>query len=348
MSLPDIVLNFYNSVIIIDERANQHWIVTTGAPEKTKSAWLKRAEATLASIRNVIHQAPSSFQTKPLPHRFVASLQSNLTKGRYIEAVLKMKAAILNGDIFQANLSQQFRARLLEGISPLDLYFKLMSVNPAPFSAFITIPNYGAIISASPERFIKLTHRRVETCPIKGTRRRVQDEALDQQLADELQNSEKDRAENTMIVDLMRNDLSKVCEPHSVHVEALCALKSFETVHHLVSHITGRLKADRNALDLLKATFPPGSITGAPKIRAMEIITELEQQARGPYCGSIGYLSFTGDMDLSVVIRTYFTHHDEVFFNAGGAIVLDSSPEDEYAESMLKAQALIEALGILS
>lgn len=333
IQLPDIYLNFYNHVIAIDHTSNQSWVIATG----------DNAQRDIDAIQNTcrLGLAPTvaavskSCWAKAQP-------TSNFTHEAYLNAVNRTKEYILNGDIFQANLSQQFSSVLPDNANPLDLYFNLMHVNPAPFSAFIKIPGHGYIISASPERFIKLTNQSVETCPIKGTRKRASDPEEDQRLATELLTCEKDRAENVMIVDLMRNDMSRVCQ--TVIVEELCALKRFKTVHHLVSKVTGQLKNHLNALDLLKATFPPGSVTGAPKIRAMEIISELEQQTRGPYCGSLGYISFTGDMDTSVIIRTYFMNENRLFFSAGGAIVLDSEPELEYQESLTKAHALIKAL----
>ena len=335
IQLPDIYLNFYHHVIAIDHASGQGWVIATGDD----------ALQTIAEIQNICGQELDA--TKPVTNDLCAAKAhpaSNFSQDAYINAVNITKEYILNGDIFEANLSQQFNTQLSENANPLALYFNLMNINPAPFSAFITIPDHGYIISASPERFIKLTDHWVETRPIKGTRKRSLNVQEDQRLAAELLASEKDHAENVMIVDLMRNDISKVCLPHSVTVNELCALKSFKTVHHLVSTITGKLKNNLNAIDLVKATFPPGSVTGAPKIRAMEIISELEKQTRGPYCGCLGYLSFTGDMDTSVIIRTYFIKDQTLFFSAGGAIVLDSDPNDEYQESLTKAHALIKAL----
>ena len=343
INLPDIYLNAYSCVISIDHATNQCWVVATGFPEKSEPARVKKAQKDIRDIKCRLGLGPTKAShndrcsAKPQP-------TSNFTQDSYINAVNITKKYILNGDIFQANISQQFNAKLPPNYNPLDLYFNLMSINPAPFSAFITLPGQGYILSASPERFVKLTDQLVETCPIKGTRKRSSDPVTDQRLAAELSACEKDHAENVMIVDLMRNDISKVCQ--HVNVEELCALKSFETVHHLVSKVTGVLKNNQTAIDLMKATFPPGSVTGAPKIRAMEIISELEKLARGPYCGCLGYLSFTGDMDMSVIIRTYFIHQNNLFFSAGGAIVLDSDPAGEYQESLIKAFALIKALTI--
>ncbi|MGH6929326.1 MAG: anthranilate synthase component I family protein, partial [Dongiaceae bacterium] len=222
-------------------------------------------------------------------------------------------------------------------------YCRLRDLNPAPFAAFLRFDDVE-IVSASPERFLSMRGNRVETCPIKGTRPRGRTVEEDRALADELLASEKDRAENVMIVDLLRNDPSRVCRDRSIDVPRLCELESFATVHHLVSTIVGELRPDLTAVDLLAACFPGGSITGAPKIRAMEIIAELEPTRRGPYCGSIGYIGFDGGMDTSIVIRTYAIRNGCVTFQAGGGIVADSTPAGEYAETLAKARALIAAL----
>jgi para-aminobenzoate synthetase component 1 len=223
------------------------------------------------------------------------------------------------------------------------LYQRLRRRNPAPFAAYLDTGDVQ-IVSASPERFLELKGRQVETRPIKGTRPRGSTTEEDARLGDELLASEKDRAENVMIVDLLRNDLSRVCRDHSVLTPEICALESFATVHHLVSTVTGELRPGLDAVDLLRATFPGGSITGAPKIRAMEIIAELEPTRRGPYCGAIGWVGCDGRMDTSITIRTYAIKERQVAFQAGGGIVADSDPAAEYEETLDKARALIEAL----
>lgn len=345
IQLPDIYLNFYSNVISVDHITNQCWVIATGFPEKSECIRMEHARENIFEIKKIIaeYKHPVDTICKENTQKNIP-ISSNFTPEAYVTAVNVTKEYILNGDIFEANISQQFNATLADNSSALDLYFNLMKINPAPFSAFIKIHDNGCIISASPERFIKLSNQLIETCPIKGTRKRSADIYEDKRLADELLSSEKDHAENVMIVDLMRNDISRVCKPNTVNADELCVLKSFETVHHLVSKVTGELKKDLSAMDIMKATFPPGSVTGAPKIRSMEIISEMEMQARGPYCGSLGYISFTGDMDTSVIIRTYFINKNKLFFSAGGAIVLDSDPEEEYQESLTKAQALIKAL----
>jgi para-aminobenzoate synthetase component 1 len=321
IQLPDIFLNFYSKMIAIDNLCRKGWIIATGFPEKKDSLRKEIAAQEMALIKQQIE-----FGEESTPRTHVQPVfSSNFTSKTYQQAVIDMKNAILNGDLFEANLSQQFQAEL-------------------PHGALFRISENQALVSASPERFIKLEGQTLETFPIKGTRPRMADPVLDQQMADELLAAEKDRAENVMIVDLMRNDLSKVAEPGSVHVDELCTLKRFETVHHLVSKVSAKIKKQHSAVQVIKAAFPPGSVTGAPKIRAMEWISELEKLTRGPYCGCLGYFSFTGDMDMAVTIRTYYVNDNNIFFSAGGAVVLDSDPIEEYRETLVKTKGFIEEL----
>jgi len=269
-------------------------------------------------------------------------LRSSFTHRGYLDAVTRVREYIVAGDIFQANVSQRLEAPLAE--HPWSLYRRLRRLNPAPFAAYV---DFGDVVvaSASPERFLGLHDgRTVEARPIKGTRPRGEGPEHDAALGKALLESAKDRAENLMIVDLLRNDLSRVCRPGTVHVPELFALERYPTVHHLVSTVVGELAESADAADLLAATFPGGSITGAPKIRAMEIIAELEPSRRGVYCGSVGYWSVTGALDTSIVIRTYLVRGDRVYFSVGGGIVADSDPEEEYQETLTKGRALIEAL----
>lgn len=271
--------------------------------------------------------------------------QASHTQDQYEDAVQRVINYIYAGDIFQANLSQRFEAALPQGFDSWAHYLTLREVNAAPFAAFM---NFGKVqlSSASPERFLYVKSRQVETRPIKGTQKRDDDDAVDQFYRNQLENSEKDRAENAMIVDLLRNDLSKVCEDHSIEVPQLCKLESFAKVHHLVSTVKGTLRADKTPIELLEACFPGGSITGAPKIRAMEIIEELETKRRGPYCGSMGYISYDGTMDTNITIRTLVYDGETVSFNVGGGIVADSKPFDEYDETMLKAEAIFRSFEV--
>jgi para-aminobenzoate synthetase component 1 len=268
-------------------------------------------------------------------------LKSNFTPEEYIKAVNRVRGYIAAGDVFQVNLSQRFEADLK--IPPYELYKRLRAVNPAPFASYLNFPGV-VIVSTSPERFLKVQGDLVETRPIKGTRPRGRDPVEDERLAHELTHSIKDRAENMMIVDLERNDLGRVCHYGTVKVTELATLETFPTVFHLTSTVVGRLRRGKSNIDLLKATFPGGSITGAPKVRAMEIIDEMEPTKRSVYTGSIGYLGFNEDMDINIVIRTFLIKEGKAYFQVGGGIIYDSDPEAEYMETLDKARALIRAL----
>ena len=342
MAYPDLGVGFYDTVIAFDHHTARAWIMASGYPETRPAERRERAAARLEFFAERLARAPTRL-ARPDGPASTPKFQSNFSRPDYEAAVQRVIDYIYAGDIFQANMSQRFSAPLPDGWSPFDLYCRLRRLNPAPFAAYL---NFGDTIlaSSSPERFLKVRDGRVETRPIKGTRPRGATAAEDDSLALELLNSEKDRAENVMIVDLLRNDISRVCRDASVQVPELCVLETYATVYHLVSTVVGELADGKTALDLLKASFPGGSITGAPKIRAMEIIAELEPSQRGPYCGSIGYLGFNGAMDSSIVIRTYAIKDRTVTFQAGGGIVADSVPAEEYQETMDKAKALIAAL----
>jgi para-aminobenzoate synthetase component 1 len=269
-------------------------------------------------------------------------LRSSFTRDAYLAAVERVREYIFAGDIFQANLSQRFEAPFHQ--PAWGFYRCLRKRNAAPFAAYLDFPE-AQIVSASPERFLRVDAAgHVETRPIKGTRPRGVGPEHDAALGQALAESAKDRAENLMIVDLMRNDLSRVCAPGTVRVSELFSLEHYATVHHLVSTVVGELGPGADAIDLLRASFPGGSITGAPKLRAMEVIAELEPSRRGVYCGSIGYWSVTGELDTSIAIRTALVQGDRIYFSAGGGIVADSDPEQEYRETLDKARAMIDAL----
>ncbi|HEU4828986.1 MAG TPA: aminodeoxychorismate synthase component I [Gemmatimonadales bacterium] len=341
LDVPDVWLGLYDWVIAWDHGSDQAWVVSTGLPERGAAA-ARRAEMRARDVIARLEGVPPAPHDRPGPAREISTPPvSNFSRAGYLSAVARVREYILAGDVFQVNIAQRFEAPLT--VSPLALYRRLRSRNPAPYAAFIDGGSFQ-IASASPERFLRLDGDLVDTRPIKGTRPRDPDPARDAALARELAASAKDRAENVMIVDLLRNDLSRVCRPGSVEVPSLLSLETLPTVHHLVSTVTGRLEAGRDAFDLLRAAFPGGSITGAPKVRAMEIITELEPVRRSAYCGSIGYISRTGDMDTSIVIRTYVAAGGKVYFSAGGGVVADSDPAAEYDESLHKARALVEAL----
>ncbi len=335
MGLPDMAVGFYDVVLAFDLITRRAWLM---AQDDMDARTSERAQI----LRQCIAQA------QPLPELVNAAALSwtvNFTRPKYEQAVKRVIEYILDGDIFQANIAMRFNVALPENFKRFDYYRRLRSINPAPFAAFFELGEF-AIASSSPERFMRLAGNRIEARPIKGTRPRGINPAEDAALAKALCESEKDRAENIMIVDLLRNDLSRVCEDGSVDVPALCALESFASVHHLVSSVTGTLRPGLGAVDVLRAAFPGGSITGAPKIRAMQIISEIEPHARGPYCGAIGYIGFDGAMDMNIAIRTVVLEKQRAVFHAGGGIVADSIPACEYAECYDKARALLTALGV--
>jgi para-aminobenzoate synthetase component 1 len=324
MNFPDMMIGFYDEVMAFDHELERAWCFSTSLRARQREA------------------IQGSFQTQTgLLRAGALAMTSNFTQNQYISAVTRVKEHILAGDIFEANISQRFHAEF--NGDPFELYSVLRQKNPAPFSAYLS---FGDVVlaSASPERFLQLKNHHVETRPIKGTCARGKTSEEDEAFAKKLLQSEKDRAENIMIVDLLRNDLSKVCEPHSVKVPKLCGLETYANVHHLVSVVTGTMKKNFHAVDLLKATFPGGSITGAPKIRAMEIIADIEPTKRGPYCGCIGYIGFDGSMDTSITIRTFAIHKNDLTFQAGGAVTMDSDPLQEYEETLTKVSGLKAAL----
>lgn len=271
------------------------------------------------------------------------------SRADYEDRIRRTVAEIHAGEIFQANVAQRFLAPRPAGLSAYGLFRRLCRVNPAPFAAFLCVDAGRAVVSASPERFLRVAvtetgRRRVETRPIKGTRPRGRTPEEDRRLAAELAASAKDRAENLMIVDLMRNDLSRTAVLGSVRVPALCALESYAAVHHLVSVVTAEPRPEVPTLEVLRRAFPGGSITGAPKVRAMEIIAEREGARRGPYCGAIGWLGDDGAMDTAIAIRTVVVDGDTLSVSAGGGIVADSVPAEEYRETLVKAAALLRAV----
>ncbi|MFJ5488902.1 aminodeoxychorismate synthase component I, partial [Hansschlegelia beijingensis] len=284
--------------------------------------------------------APARKPVAPAP----LSFSSNFDRAAYEAAIARTVEYVLAGDIFQANVAQRFLAELPEGFDAWAFYRRLRTRNAAPFAAYL---DFGDVVvaSSSPERFVRVEGDHVEARPIKGTAKRWTDPIADGSSSRALLGSEKDRAENVMIVDLLRNDLSRVCRPGTVEVPTLCGLETYASVHHLVSVVTGRLREGLGVVDLLRASFPGGSITGAPKLRAMEIITEIERHARGVYCGSIGWIGFTGDADFNIAIRTATLARGKALFQAGGGITALSDPAAEYDETLTKARAVFDAFG---
>jgi len=338
---PEIDLAFHDAGIAFDLVERRAFIVSTGWPETEVQARRARAHARAAALAARLAGPPRPARPGAviLPRR---AWRPNMTPEQFKAGVERVRRYIRDGDIFQANLTQTFRATLPAGFSPLTLYGQLRAANPAPFGALIITPE-RLVASTSPEGFLRLAGGQVETRPIKGTRRRSADLAEDRRLAGELVASEKERAENIMIVDLMRNDLSRVCRPGSVDAPVLCGLESYAAVHHLVSVVRGELKPDFDALDLLAACFPGGSITGAPKIRAMEIIHELEPEPRGVYCGSVVHLGYDGSLASSIAIRTVGVEGGVASLGCGAGITLLSEPEAEYAETLVKAERMFAA-----
>ncbi len=366
LRLPDLDLGFHDWVLAWDRLTGRAWLVSTGLPESGR-AGEARAEERLRLVLSRLERAgrgtPSKAETSGAaadasgsdaldgqasdverPATFAVPealhLRSTFSRAAYLEAVARCREYILAGDIFQVNLSQ--RLSLPYAGAPIALYRRLRSANPAPFAAFLA-GRRASVLSASPERFLRLSGDRVETRPIKGTSGRGYTPMHDLALSDDLRASEKDRAENVMIVDLLRNDLSLVAVDGTVRVPELWRVEQHPTVHHLVSTVTARMRPGLGPVDLLRATFPGGSITGAPKVRAMEIIHELEPTRRNVYCGSIGYLGFDGEVDLSIAIRTVTLKDGTAHFSVGGAVVADSDPAKEYRETLLKGAGLMRA-----
>jgi len=353
MGVPAFRAELFDWVLAWDHEQNRAWIIARDLPAAdgrgatrghARAEWVRqRLAGPPRSSSAASGAAPGSVDSSPhFPLPDVPHVTSNFDRAAYIRAVERVVEYIRAGDVFQANLSQQLSSRT--ALTPVDLYGRLRAVNPAPFAAFYGGDDW-AVVSASPERFLRVAEGVVETRPIKGTRRRSFDPVEDARLAAELLASEKDRAENVMIVDLLRNDLSRVCRPGTVAVPELCSLESYETVHHLVSSVSGTLEEGKDAWDLFAAAFPGGSITGAPKVRAMEIIHELEPTPRGPYCGSLFSVGFDGSADSNILIRTMVCRGDRVCIGAGGGVTAASDPEAEYEETLDKAAAMLHALG---
>ena len=364
--LPDAWIGLYDWTLAWDAETNRCWLISQGWPETDPGSRLQRARArvewVLARLQQDGHRdrlpislcgVKSKSNSSPLPSLHVDELigqpvpgdhplRSDFQPDEYRAAVSRAIEYIRAGDIFQVNLSQRLLAPWER--DPVELYLRLRDRNPAPFAGYLACDDW-AVVSASPERFLQMSAGgEVETRPIKGTRRRGLFPEADLFTGDELRESAKDQAENVMIVDLLRNDLSRVCRPGTIRVPQLCAVETYETVQHLVSEVRGQLRPGQTVWDLLAACFPGGSITGAPKIRAMQIIAELEPTVRGPYCGSLFYLSATGDCDSSILIRTFVVRRGWAQCSVGGGIVVGSDPELEYQETWHKAEGMLRAL----
>jgi len=355
--VPALAVGLYDVVVAFDHVEDRAWIFSQGLPEVEPARRLRRARARLDEVRGWILGPPPGHRgtagaarrtavrpdelapQHPMPG--LAELTSSFSEADYLRAVEQAIEYVFAGDVFQVNLAQRLLYPAHD--DSVALYLRLRRSNPAPFAGYFDLGDFQ-IVSSSPERFLRVADRLVETRPIKGTRPWRDREEADLSAGEELRQSEKDRAENVMIVDLLRNDLSRVCDPESVYVSQLCGLETYAYVQHLVSVVRGELRDTCTPLDLLRAAFPGGSITGAPKVRAMEIIAELEPTARGAYCGSLGYLGFDGSLDLSILIRTITAGRGWWQAPVGGGIVAQSDPRQEYEETWDKAEGLIRAL----
>lgn len=352
LGIPDSFFGFYNTSVIIDHLKSQLYILAIGFPEKSYrlarllaqnnfkkiSLLLAKSQAQIFPIESLTREIDS---TLAYPDLSRGGINSNFTKQGYMQAIQKAKGYIRKGDIYQVNLSQQFTSRTK--LSSLEIYRRLRKSSPSYFSAYFDSGDFQ-ILSSSPERFLKLEEDLVITQPMKGTRPRGETEDKDYKFKKELLNSPKDKSELLMIVDLERNDLGRVCRYHSIKVVKLRELEKYKTVFQTTATICGRLHKDQDRIDLLQACFPGGSITGCPKIRAMQIIEELEPSKRAIYTGNLGYLSFSGDMDFNILIRTILKKDDSLFFGVGGGIVTDSKPEEEYNETLVKARGILQAI----
>lgn len=347
-AIPPMQVGIYDWAVVVDHRSKTASLVSYGFDARTRENW-----DTLCAL----FDAPFDDDSKPADADFALSsaIHSNMDKKAYETAFKAIKNYIEEGDCYQVNLAQRFTAKA-HGDAWVA-YQKLREVSPAPFMAYMNFGNLQ-VLSGSPERFLQVVNGYVETRPIKGTRPRADDPVLDAQYAADLQASIKDKAENLMIVDLLRNDIGKNCKIGTVKADKLFQLQSFANVHHLVSIVTGELQATKTAIDLLRGCFPGGSITGAPKLRAMQIIEELEPHRRGVYCGAIGYIGFDGNMDTNIAIRTAVYIADkavtaekqegEISFYAGGGIVADSDLEKEYTETLDKASSMLKVMQYFS
>lgn len=338
-NMPEMMIGIYDWAVVVNHQKKKTVLISHGFSEETKQNWTRLI---------ALFEAPIA--SREATFKVVSDTTCNFTEKSYGKAFDQIKAYIQSGDCYQVNLAQRFSAQV-SGDSWLA-YKKLRQISPAPFMAYMHLPNnqngFLQVLSNSPERFIQVIGDHVETRPIKGTRPRADDMKQDLAYAKELQESHKDQAENLMIVDLLRNDIGKSSETGSVKVETLFQLQSFANVHHLVSIVTAKLKQGATAIDLLKGCFPGGSITGAPKVRSMEIIEELEPNRRGVYCGAIGYIGFDGKMDTNIAIRTAVINNNSISYYAGGGIVADSNASKEYLETLDKASTMVKLLQLFN
>lgn len=334
-NIPEMMVGIYDWAVVVDHKRKRSLLISHGFSDVTREVW--------GDLCRLFESLKAPVAAK---FEVTSAIKANFSKEAYQNAFKKVKTYIQSGDCYQVNLAQRFYAEV-KGDS-WTAYKKLREISPAPFMAYMQLPHHSEgffqVLSNSPERFVQVIGNYVETRPIKGTRPRSEDVGRDLALSEELKNSTKDQAENLMIVDLLRNDIGKNCETGSVKVDKLFQLQSFANVHHLVSIISAKLNEKSTVIDLLRGCFPGGSITGAPKVRAMQIIEELEPNRRGIYCGAVGYISFDGKMDTNIAIRTAVVSKNQLSYYAGGGIVADSSGKNEYLETLDKASTMIKLL----
>lgn len=357
LGIPDAYFMLLDKLIAFDHLENRAWIFFCPGLRKNlfysykdlnQSDWLElydEAETEIERIYRKIVMYKFEENTFKNSSSKKIDIKYEMKKTDYMDIVIKAKEYISAGDIFQANLSQRVSA-YIEDRDPYDLYMILRNINPSPFSAYVNLNEY-IIVSSSPERLLKVENKTIETRPIAGTRPRGRDKDEDEFMREELLLNEKERAEHIMLIDLERNDLGRVSEYGSVKVDELMITEDYSHVIHIVSNIRGLLAKGKDCYDAIKAAFPGGTITGVPKVRCMEIIEELEPVKRGPYTGSLGYISFSGNMDLNIIIRTFVIKNNIAYVQAGAGIVADSNPEREYFETLKKAEALIKTLEII-
>jgi len=343
LAMPDCTFGFYNTAIIIDHFKQLLSIFSAGFPERDYHLAKALCEFNFKKIYKLLCGVNSfrASNKKDKPKLSRTELKSNFTKEDYILAIKKAKDYIRKGDIYQVNLSQEFHAKT--DLPDFEIYKRLRKISPSYFSSYLDCGDFQ-ILSSSPESFLRLEGNTVTTRPMKGTRPRSKNKLDDLRFKQELLESAKDKAELIMIVDLERNDLGRVCSYDSIGVSQLRQLEEYSTVFQTTATVCGRLHKNKDRIDLIRACFPGGSITGCPKIRAMEIIEELEPSRRSIYTGCLGYLSFSGTMDLNILIRTILKKEDNLYFSVGGGIVADSKPDDEYQETLVKAKALMQAI----
>jgi para-aminobenzoate synthetase component 1 len=333
LGFPTAWLGWYDAVLAWDARTGRSYVGGVGRAPAAARAAAEGLLEKLAAETGGRARAAEAACSVPRPR---------VSPAAYRRAVARVREHVLAGDVFQANLSQRFDAAFRG--DPVALFRRLAAAHPAPYMTYLDVGGGRAVLAATPERFLKVTGRAVETDPMKGTRPRGRTPAEDRRLRRELLESEKDRAELAMIVDLSRNDLARVCGAGTVRVTAPRRLLRFARVHQAIGVVEGRLAPGKDRVDLLEAAFPPGSVTGAPKVRAMEVIDDLEGEGRGPYCGAIGWLDAGGDMDLAVAIRTVLVSGTRASYRVGGGVTLRSDPRAEWQETLDKGRGLVEAL----